>query len=1361
MSLIDIARSGVLAYRTALGVTGQNITNANTDGYSRRTTNMAEISGAAASPTTQPTVGGGVSVDSVTRAYDAILAANVRATGSALSSAQTQSTAADALEGVLAPSSGGLAPALDSFFGALDTLAQSPADLAARGVVVQQGQALASTMSGLAKGLDGLRTDLGTQADTAVKQANSILSQLATLQSAKMDAGAKDKRDALLSSLGDIVQISVTEDAAGRARVSLGGAQGGPVILQGDKAATLTADTASGALALSARMDGTTTANAPVVGGSLQGIAAALSSVGDAISQIDVLAGKITDQMNAVNAQGLDLSGNPGGALFANDGWKVEASRFNQGSAGVTVTPTTATPVSGPVTLVRDNTAGVWIAKDAGGNVLGQGASAIDIPGAHIAISGMGHEGDVITLTHQTGAAYMRFVMTDPKGIAAAAAQAVSADPANTGTATLSVSGSASTHTTPASLATMFGPTASGATAASFLQPGVVGMIPAGTTFATLASLSQQSTLSFPVTAAQAGSVTQLSFTLGGTTTTVPVSGVTSMAALAAGLNNGTILTSGGQTLASLGIEAVGGTGGLTLASASGNFTAGSVTTGAGAVGGTASPAAAGAGAIQIFTREGKQLAGPPLTAAQAAALLTTANGFAPNAVYDTSYLNATGANAYRGLSLSDAATTGAQTASFGTAGTGPGVATWTGTPPAAVAPATTLSLNLGAAGSDSIAVPQGASAADIAALVSGRGDAVQASASTNVILQAPANGPMAFSLTGDNLTPIPISASVSGGRMDAVAAAVNAVTAQTGISATLSPDGTRMELTSASGQDISLTGVSAGGGSGVTAQAANAAGQGLGSPVTLGAGAADAARFGGMVTLTGSAGFSATIAGGTVTSAPGAYTDSLVTRSVSGAGTTQDFSFTANPALDGATTDPTTLTAVAPSGSYTATVGGLSATVGAGTVSPLDSAHVAAGLASALRAQAPASTLTGTALAALPADGTQATVHLGSQTYTLTMSGGSVQVAGPEAGRLTASFNASNQLVLTAAGGTLDGAGIVPASNGAAFGLAAGTQAVTGQPAAFSGSTTFTVEIGGTSYAIGATGSGGAAAFTVPAGFPGTISANPATGAVTIQANAGAGPIRVPPQASAASLGLATQGAELTVTAGGLRVQSTTGTPPNATVTAGSVAADRMALTNLPNEDLIVAMSGSGPLKLAAGLGAAATPAPSAYTLSVTDANAGAVQLTDAATGSIIGSGTLDANGQVTIGGMTFTLTPGAATGDVFHISANGAGSGDATNARALADLRDMSTTTGQGGFAKIFQGLLTGVGTQVQAVKAQVSTATARSDSARKALSDVSSVNLDTEAANLVQLQQAYQASAQVLNTAKQIFDSLLNAM
>ena len=113
----------------------------------------------------------------------------------------------------------------------------------------------------------------------------------------------------------------------------------------------------------------------------------------------------------------------------------------------------------------------------------------------------------------------------------------------------------------------------------------------------------------------------------------------------------------------------------------------------------------------------------------------------------------------------------------------------------------------------------------------------------------------------------------------------------------------------------------------------------------------------------------------------------------------------------------------------------------------------------------------------------------------------------------------------------------------------------------------------------------------------------------------------------------------------------------------------------------------------------------------------------------------------------------------DSFVIADNSLGKGDNRNLQALLDLQmDKRATTGKGGFQQIFNTSVARLGAIVGSGTVAAQANQAMKDASLEAESAYSGVNLDVEAANLIEQQQAYQASARILSTAREIFETLL---
>ncbi|WP_209326980.1 flagellar hook-associated protein FlgK [Pseudoalteromonas sp. PA2MD11] len=137
---------------------------------------------------------------------------------------------------------------------------------------------------------------------------------------------------------------------------------------------------------------------------------------------------------------------------------------------------------------------------------------------------------------------------------------------------------------------------------------------------------------------------------------------------------------------------------------------------------------------------------------------------------------------------------------------------------------------------------------------------------------------------------------------------------------------------------------------------------------------------------------------------------------------------------------------------------------------------------------------------------------------------------------------------------------------------------------------------------------------------------------------------------------------------------------------------------------------------------------------------------------------------------GFDFNIEGSPATGDTFTVEFNTGGFDDNRNGLQLADLQNgelvrqnvvaSSTADNHQTFNQAYSGLVTDIGVVTSQAQTNGAAFTALADQSEAWYESLSGVNLDEEAANLLRFQQSYAASAQVLATARTIFDTLLSA-
>ena len=448
-SLLSIGVSGLNAAQLGLKVTGNNIANAGTDGYSRQNTVQVDQVG---QNNGRYTMGTGVDVIAVQRAYSQYLTQALWNSNSALQGATTTNDLATALNGLL-QNSGNLQSALDGFYGGFNAVANAPSDPSARQALLGNAQALVMAFNTFGQQLDQQRAQINTQISDAVGSVNSLVKQIAALNTSISQAGNTqpndllDQRDSLVKQLAGVTGISVAAQPDGTLSVY---STSGQVLVSGsysygfqvgsdayDAGSTSVLD-ASGH-DISARLSG----------GTLGALLAYRSNTLDpAQNQLGRAALALAQSVNAQQAKGLDLNGDQGAALFSAPGPAVAAATGNQGSATVgasvgdisqlttdnyvlTYTGSSTAPSVNGWALASSSGRSVTMTANADGTLSAEGLTFTVSAGAQV--------GDSFQVRPTRDAASgLALATSDPSAIAAAAALKGTAAAANSGGATVS-----------------------------------------------------------------------------------------------------------------------------------------------------------------------------------------------------------------------------------------------------------------------------------------------------------------------------------------------------------------------------------------------------------------------------------------------------------------------------------------------------------------------------------------------------------------------------------------------------------------------------------------------------------------------------------------------------------------------------------------------------------------------------------------------------------------------------------------------------------------------------------------------------------------------------------------------------------
>src|SRR5580692_982146 len=182
---LQTALSGLIAEQTALDTTGNNIANANTEGYSRETALMEPnpaipIPAISARTGEGAQLGAGVTVETIIRIRNSYLDAQYRTQNSALSAATTDAEELEQAQSAFnEPSSAGIASQLSKFWSAWNELADAPTSEAAKEAVVAAGKQLATSLNELSAQLSTISSQ-ATEQYEALTAPSGEVANLAT-----------------------------------------------------------------------------------------------------------------------------------------------------------------------------------------------------------------------------------------------------------------------------------------------------------------------------------------------------------------------------------------------------------------------------------------------------------------------------------------------------------------------------------------------------------------------------------------------------------------------------------------------------------------------------------------------------------------------------------------------------------------------------------------------------------------------------------------------------------------------------------------------------------------------------------------------------------------------------------------------------------------------------------------------------------------------------------------------------------------------------------------------------------------------------------------------------------------------------
>lgn len=318
--LLSIGASGTKAYRAALAAISENISNADTANYARRSIRMSEsaVSTSTSLLYVPSATFGGVEIAGVVRASDPYLDAAARMTGNQIGSAAARAQWLSDIETAVNDTENGAGQLMTTMFASAETLAANPTSETLNVNFLFNVEQVIAAFQQSANDLQTVSDGIGSAATISISTINDTLAELARVNDGlrrvspgtTAEAQLLDGRDAALSTLTKQLDVSIAFGANGTVSIQHAGNM---IVSNGSAGSFAVTQNADGTLALT--LDGT--AAAAPSGGTLGGLFSSANVASSRMASIDSLAVQFAQDMNSWHQAGFTRAGAAGGALLS------------------------------------------------------------------------------------------------------------------------------------------------------------------------------------------------------------------------------------------------------------------------------------------------------------------------------------------------------------------------------------------------------------------------------------------------------------------------------------------------------------------------------------------------------------------------------------------------------------------------------------------------------------------------------------------------------------------------------------------------------------------------------------------------------------------------------------------------------------------------------------------------------------------------------------------------------------------------------------------------------------------------------------------------------------------------------------
>ncbi len=319
---LNAARTSLEVSQKQIEITGNNISNVNTEGYSRQD---AELNPYPSMNFGDFFVGQGVKITDVNREYNVFVTNQLIQKNVAYGYEEGKTATFAELERVFPITENNLSSDIDAFFDSWQELSTNPTDIVLRDLVIQQGNVLADRFNSTATQIDQVQSNISDKIISGIEEVNSKLNQVAELNdriynieiTGQTANSARDNRDLLLQELAATVGAESYELPNGMVNVQL---PAGLPLVNGISAMKIEAQTSGSDMTLILHTAGVTrTINDYNLGGEFAGLVDLKDKFIPAIEEdLDRLAYSVITTVNTLHQSGAGLDGSTGLNFFEN-----------------------------------------------------------------------------------------------------------------------------------------------------------------------------------------------------------------------------------------------------------------------------------------------------------------------------------------------------------------------------------------------------------------------------------------------------------------------------------------------------------------------------------------------------------------------------------------------------------------------------------------------------------------------------------------------------------------------------------------------------------------------------------------------------------------------------------------------------------------------------------------------------------------------------------------------------------------------------------------------------------------------------------------------------------------------------------